>query len=869
MSSYRLAGIPMDHLQAEVAAFPLASEAALALGPLALSPHMAGETGSLWRRAEGMLVVRFPGFSLDELVAIRDQFWFDGGAPVPLHAYVRRLAEAFLVAQGAVATPRMPGAGEFLGWGEVAAVRRAWYWMSVSLPPDLLLGALGGAESFPGGVDLLSGPVAKHLLESGFAEMHLHIGAGLNFSQLWLLAMVRAGEPALKANAFATPGAELNGGADFAPWILRAALARRLIVEFLSTNSRHETFGDWLQRVALPETADRMGPGDALMLAGALEDLRRGRLGCPGWAYASLQSIYRQLRGPEAEERDLRSLPAINPDIDGTSELVLVKRVLDTLRLRNDPTLATLFWQMVRVRGLFYRHIVQRPMTRGLLWFVRFYGRSSPSRQNASMEKLLACAAELNGRGRGLRSLEIRTAPWAHGAQMRQMVDGLDAAARSWTLPPARGAMEWNGNPLELGLVFHFTKGRGGGAGEGVPKAHWRGSHADPCPGRENPNGLRYAHWFNEKRREARALSWLLTSFPLSLGIFRGVDVCTDELGVPTWVVKPLLEHVRRASRVASASLAQFCGRHLPPLHQTIHAGEDFVHLQTGLRNVDEVVEKLGLGEGDRIGHGVALGIDPADWAVRAGRLLVAREDRLADLVWEWAGYGSGACVAPPGRASYIEREIAVLSERMFDQARPPRELERLMLQLCNEWDLYAVGFPEAPRRGADAEPRTLLHRFLTDAKVFERGREQVWVDPAGEVETLRELQRCVRRKVAARRIAVEVNPTSNLLIGDLSDLRQHPLWRMRPPRGDGDAPGVPLCIGSDDPLVFASNLPQEYQFLCDALTLAGLSQEEMRQWIDSCRVCGLEHRFTLPATGRAPLASLNDSRGMGCSLLV
>jgi hypothetical protein len=69
-------------------------------------------------------------------------------------------------------------------------------------------------------------------------------------------------------------------------------------------------------------------------------------------------------------------------------------------------------------------------------------------------------------------------------------------------------------------------------------------------------------------------------------------------------------------------------------------------------------------------------------------------------------------------------------------------------------------------------------------------------------------------------------------LIGDLGDLTTHPLWRLRPPKGD-DVPPVRICIGSDDPLVFASNLPEEYQWLCDALRLAGLSDDEALEWIE------------------------------------
>ena len=53
------------------------------------------------------------------------------------------------------------------------------------------------------------------------------------------------------------------------------------------------------------------------------------------------------------------------------------------------------------------------------------------------------------------------------------------------------------------------------------------------------------------------------------------------------------------------------------------------------------------------------------------------------------------------------------------------------------------------------------------------------------------------------------------------------------------------VCIGSDDPLVFNSSLRQEYQNLCDAMMLAGCSEEEIRVWISRTRESGMESRFT------------------------
>ena len=93
----------------------------------------------------------------------------------------------------------------------------------------------------------------------------------------------------------------------------------------------------------------------------------------------------------------------------------------------------------------------------------------------------------------------------------------------------------------------------------------------------------------------------------------------------------------------------------------------------------------------------------------------------------------------------------------------------------------------------------------------------------------------------------MEVNPSSNLMIGDLGDLDEHPIWRLRPVKPDDETPPVSVCIGSDDPLTFATNLPHEYQLLFDAIVRSGESLEVALNWLDAARATGMRARFTLP----------------------
>ena len=72
-----------------------------------------------------------------------------------------------------------------------------------------------------------------------------------------------------------------------------------------------------------------------------------------------------------------------------------------------------------------------------------------------------------------------------------------------------------------------------------------------------------------------------------------------------------------------------------PDIHVTYHAGEDFLDLVDGLRAIDEAVRFLALQRGDRIGHGLALGVEPAiHYRFKGRNIVLPKQVRLDDLVW-------------------------------------------------------------------------------------------------------------------------------------------------------------------------------------------------------------------------------------------
>ena len=579
---------------------------------------------------------------------------------------------------------------------------------------------------------------------------------------------------------------------------------------------------------------NRTGAANWSLVLSSLRELATGVV--PADHPAGLRGAYGALTRAKRPEpiktiADVRALDPLDALFAGrgcgTAEQRYVSAMCRRHRTEIGDLAAQLFWQTVRVRTLLYRYLTQRPLRPGLPWFIRFYQRMSAVRGDLPTQLLIDAAGTTSGAREGLRSLEIRTSPATTTRELRSWVTKVAEARR----------------PAERGLVLHFLKDRAGDHGVGLPRVRGAGTNADP---QENPTGYRYARYFAGQSHAAIALAALLHRWPHTQTVVRGLDVCSDELAVPTWIVRLLLGHVQDAARSGARYLRHTRHIMLPPLRTTVHAGEDFAHLLTGLRHVHEAMELLEMREGDRIGHGMALGMDPEIWAARAGRVAMPLEDRVLDLAWEWTWWtrrGSGADAA---RLAYLARAIALLGRRWFQRSVLPLQIEHLRDDLGDVHNLRAVGFPADRMRGK-GDRLKLLYRFLTDRPTFLRGRETLWIDPAGEVDALNRIGASLRLEVARSGLAIEVNPTSNLLVGDLGDLSTHPLWRLAPPRSRPDLPPLTVTVGSDDPLVFNCRLPGEYQLLFDSLVLAGLTDMEALNWLDQLRRNGLERRFTVP----------------------
>lgn len=940
MSAPRLATIPFEHVEAELGAFPFASEASFHLRISSLDP-LVNERGNdkLWRAAEKHVLNTLPSVPPDEAVAIRDKLWFDSpklnqtihtfNKSIQLHEYLRRLANSYLDPRG---RPVEFKESTIEARGRAAPeARLRWSWMCRALPPDLLRVARGvvdaDADPFP-----LNPVIEQMLRDRGFAETHLHLGASPDFSLAWASLMHGLTKDESSHSDFESLGAYFDHGRELGSWLLHASVVRFVLAEWLfngKNSSASRTDMTDMLKFASHHTGRHLNAIECNSLAILLSEVKHGKWIDPKQVrlasrpqqhvvtrFALTRSLYRRLIDPPALFRDrqterhtLRVLykPQSREDVYSNDPLARIVRwhqteavSPETLFIRaalryidednKNADFAPLFWQVVRIRCLIYRHVVQRPLTPGLQWFVRFFARIKPLRKNIPESVLTSTAARICGKDAGLRSLEVRLGTEEGVSdclkKVRQVESGIFPKSKAIGFRFLRLTKEKHdvtnnevsGTPaLEVGVLFHFSRKRGGGWEGGIPNAYGL-DHSYPRTVRVpigskrlkdtgNPSGVRFARFYLEQRRHAQALVSLFQYYPHILRTVRGFDLCTDEAGVPIWVMAPLIRWVRDAGQQAFIHLKSRGEFKIPPPRISVHAGEDFVHLLTGLRRLDESVTYLSLEEGDRLGHALALGVNPSVWFGRAGRVVVTYEERLFDLIWEWGCYARQGIGVASERLAYVRTEMVWLARSTFGRSYAPEDLMHFVDLLHREQALRAEGFPDNPtlrtynlrrQKGQLAVERDepepdgcqLLRAYLSDEEVWRRGRMPKDIDLRNikhEQEALTQLQQGLRRKVGRLCLTIEVNPSSNLLIGDLGNFEGHPLWRLRPVVSEVESFPLSVCIGSDDPLTFATTLPHEYQLLFDALIMMGRTHEEAMNWIDEARDAGMQSRFTLP----------------------
>jgi hypothetical protein len=166
--------------------------------------------------------------------------------------------------------------------------------------------------------------------------------------------------------------------------------------------------------------------------------------------------------------------------------------------------------------------------------------------------------------------------------------------------------------------------------------------------------------------------------------------------------------------------------------------------------------------------------------------------------------------------------------------------------------DELAMGGLGAP--GLTQPPPHL--RTLIDAGHLDGG-PWIEVPTSLDLPLLDRVSSALAGELARRQVLVELNPSSNLVVGALhAPLGQPRLWTRGLTTGQtdpADLRALPVCLSADDPMAFASTLEDEVAYAWAGMVVAGgLSAAWARGWIEEALGAAWRGRFTLPAEGGA-----------------
>jgi hypothetical protein len=762
--------------------------------------------------------------------------------------------------------------------------------------PDEVLRALMHGPMLPEVDD----PTLQRLAREGYAEIHRHLNGSTLPGLLWsyLIAppyRLYAGELAGRLDGLESGDciALLRTARD-----LRNALVRRLLNRNWHAHEAEEERRAWSRDVLT-------------RLAAMYERLPLGITAVPGNGYGA-SDIFGHPSPTRC--RDPAAALPLGEDEPLIAERAFLHEAFRHLHLeREDSVYVAALHAYLLIHHLLWRALSQsRIRAKGFERFARCHGiflrepewdKRLLLREDRYLHRLIQ--AQRTG---GVRWMELRMAP---SGRLRREVALLDRALKKlrteesrprhdadpWNAsleqalasysggPQSRRPQEsprdvegrrgWSLGPQSVGLIFHFIK---------RPDLERRRGQLQPC----RHNRLRRA-----AMKEARAIAGLHRS---GRGRYvLGIDAANSELDAGPEVFVPairwLREHPARPDTAAYRALGwRFCPRRPARLGLTYHVGEDFLHLVSGLRAVDEAVRFLRMGAGDRLGHGLALGVSYARWCRRmGGEVAMTRGARLDDLVWMRRRLYRDAAVFD-SLLPVLEEEIRRLTLEVYGPGCEGLDWQLLYLAWTKRGeDPLAFTLDESARRlgrevfdlpyahacrqvfedgdvGGDARAETgvcaklvkmsdyerraceLFRIYHLNSAVRERYDQVIRVSLQDSNELWQRavtwIQDRMLDELVSKRIAIEVNPTSNLCIGPFDELTEHPVFRWHPPDETATAARPTILVGSDDPGVFATELAFEYAALGAAAQARGATPRQIGRWLTELRDAGKEFCF-------------------------
>lgn len=763
-----------------------------------------------------------------------------------------------------------------------------WSEISRVITPDVLIAgyfvqcgieSVQYLRSLPDNI-FLSDKLFSKVSGRGLAETHLHLSAGMSYQSVWeAVTDPGAQRVTSRAKASSYQKRQRREQTQYNQLII-AGWLRLMIAKYLEAETGRDITQFYLRDLPLPEDALEQkilrlvlyGDEDenrSAVLSGLTEtrdqclSILKERFGVD----SALKELDALLRGPYRRYRDLHTSPEL---------LLLFFSLKHIRRFPEHGGFQQVLLCYLRIKNQYFSHKLQSMGMQGLTFFRGYFAEAVSSLnvlqgEDAQKRKLAYQAAFRNQfHCSDLKKLEVKISPPAAAGDYRVTISGQLQELFESYLGVLKERDDTECTPT-LGVVYHLIR------------ENTRRMPGDTCWVVRTSAGP--GDMISSLRRQnssfVEGLQYLLRKVPYLSEYVVGLDVASEELYAEPWVYAPVYHKAR--NRHSTYPIQLETGDPIQNIGFTYHVGEDYHHVISGLRHIDEVLTYFGYKAGDRLGHGMALQINLEEWVHDNEVVSIPTMEHLENLLWLWSLCNEDAenlLEYLPG----LEREIMDLAVRLYHNVKglSPHVL----------WSAYRKKFKELDEEFCDQMEAVYLQPAEADAAIavqrqypFQRSFcARVWQgypecrlaagDPVWDADKLlltyycpaydrcyhkpyftsispsklplyQAVQAYMRRKVQHMGVYIETNPTSNLLIGDIRSFQEYPIdslndHLLREPTSSA----VLISVNSDDPLLFNTNIENELALVYHMLLYRGIGREQIISWIDKVRQYGLDSSF-------------------------
>lgn len=688
------------------------------------------------------------------------------------------------------------------------------------------------------------------ILKKGISETHLHASASIDFYVAWSIMM------SCENNTFIHLKNQVLGvNTNLEKHLEVAKIIRILLAKYVEEYKVSKVkFKEFLKKLNEEIGGDLIR--EFLSLKVENEELKKEKLQelfrkLKEWVYEKAEKSYEETTG------QLDILALIYPDsLDTSFEMIYLMQALHYIRANGNSDFSKLFFKYLKTKNATFRTMVQGNKIKGLDNFVEYFSRSTKI-NSVSEAEMWKEKMKYQFKDKNLKKVEFRISPKKSELEMYKELQMIFKEYKNQLLK-YKEQHKYYDYPL-IGIVYHFIKEKDSS------KKCWY-EYEKGNQGEESYISYKEKH--TKYRAEMENIVKMRREIPNISKYIVGVDCASLENNTDPWVFSTIYEEIRDSKNGYRDSE----GNRMQSLGFSFHAGEDFRHIISGIRRVDEAVTYFKYHSGDRIGHGIALGVDIKEWCKHHSVVILPRIEHLENMLWIWGKM----------KYSFMGIEVTYLERRIFDIVKDIYgNIEGITIYSL--WEMYVNKFKKMNSfemnldnytgncciDGKNIDYRQIFcFTSQNREKIYERSWNvkklqmsyhcekyaskmkepiQVRIDEE-EIALYQELQRNVLKDIVKEGVIVETNPTSNLAIGEVKSIFEHYIKNLNQLRDaeveDSNYKYLMATINSDDPSVFNTTLSNEFAYIYYSLVNEGYPKELILNWMDKIREYGMNTSF-------------------------